>query len=76
MIRKNRSAALQAVKKVFPQATFARYVDECHCKQDLQIFWMDKPQSPDNDGYLQGGFYCQSCGFGNAGKCHISALLR
>lgn len=74
-MNKKISGALQAVQKVFPDATFARYVDECHCKMGHQIFWFHGRQSPDEDGYLQGGFYCQACGFGNAGKCHIDLLL-
>jgi hypothetical protein len=73
---KKLSGALQTVRQVFPDAKFARYVDMCHCKQGEQIFWSDKNrQSPDDDGYLEGGFYCPVCKFGNAGKCHISTLL-
>lgn len=70
-------AALKQVQEVFPEASFARWVDDCHCKMGTQIFWFPEPRkSPDIEGYLEGGFYCPVCEFGNAGKCHIDLLLK
>jgi len=69
--------ALATVKVIFPQALRAWQVDKCDsCKREGLIFWIDKVQEVDNDGFVQGGFYCQKCGFSNAGKCSIELLLR
>ena len=69
--------ALATVRVVFPQAIRAWQVGKCdNCKRDGLIFWIDKSEIVDADGFVHGGFYCPKCGFGNAGKCDINALLR
>lgn len=72
---RNKHMALQLVQEKFPEAMFARFVDECHCDMGKQIFWFVTPQSPDDEGFLSGGWYCPVCEFSNAGKCHIMKLL-
>lgn len=69
--------ALVTVKVVFPQAVRAWQLDNCdNCKQHGLIFWIDKAEIVDAQGFVHGGFYCPNCDFGNAGKCHIEKLLR
>lgn len=68
---------LAHVKAIFPRAIRAWDVGNCDsCKRKGLAFWIDSPQSPDNEGFISGGFYCLACGFGNAGKINAEVLLR
>lgn len=69
--------ALAQVKAIFPQAIRAWVVTKCDdCKREGLIFWIDKNEPVDSQGFVSGGFYCTKCGYGNAGKCHVELLLR
>lgn len=69
--------ALAQVKAIFPQAIRAWQITRCdNCKREGLIFWIDKSETVDRKGFVNGGFYCPKCGFSNAGQCHIELLLR
>lgn len=52
-----------------PKAQNIMSAGTCHeCKQKTMLFYqlhLDPVKAP--DGWLQGGFYCENCGWGNAG---------
>lgn len=69
--------ALAQVKAIFPQAIRAWVVTKCDdCKREGLIFWIDKTEFVDSEGFVSGGFYCTKCGYRNAGKCNVELLLR
>lgn len=69
--------ALAQVKAIFPQAIRAWQVTKCDsCRREGLIFWIDKNEPVDHEGFVSGGFYCHKCAFSNAGKCHVELLLR
>jgi len=54
----------------------AWFVSDCDaCYGHGSIFYILEEQEPDIDGHYHGGFYCQDCGFSNAGRCHKDFLV-
>lgn len=75
-LREDRQALID-VKEVFPQAKRAWFIGVCDsCGLHGLSFWIDGDRSLDGEGYIDGGFYCVTCGFGNAGKIKVDELLR
>lgn len=60
------------VKQAFPEAKNITFASECpDCKAPTLYFFTleNEPKERDINGeiYLEGGFYCWACQFGNAG---------
>lgn len=61
--------AITKVRKKFKKAMFATPAGKCdNCGLHGLYFWkLETTFDILEDGYVEGGFWCECCGFGNAG---------
>lgn len=55
------------------QAWFVGECDACHGHGAI-FYTIEDHAAIDEYNNVEGGFYCQDCGFSNAGRCHTDYL--